>query len=183
MLERVSHNYDKFSNFCEKYDFDKIDILKTEFIESYYGIERLLFQYKPHELVSLFKDLEKNDFYKNFEKSHFLANRAHHNPNIANRSGYTVLDTVLRFIAEDKFIEADFFMQKFPEFIQQNFTHYCYREKPNNDLLGGLQQCVDSIVKTSKERHHNYTIEPRELSHYLMYLKINLKLLKNILRL
>jgi hypothetical protein len=177
-VEMAQSNYDNFSKFCDKYQFNKIDILKTDFIDSYYGIDRLIFKYQGNDFIRLFNDLQNHDSNKLLENTHFLADRSKHNPNLKTRSGYSALDVVLRLIAEDKVEEADFLLQKFPDYIQQNFSYYSYKEKPVFDLVEGIGECVTSIVKLANERTHRYNLEPRELGNYSRVFEEKFKVFK-----
>lgn len=174
--ELILNDYSKFSQFCKKYDFDKIDILKNEFIESHFGIDELIFKYDKNQFFTLFKDLESNDFFKLFEKTQFLANDSKYNSEIKNRSAYTVIEVVLKFIAQTKNEEAQFLIDNFPDYIQQNFNKYCYKHIPSTNILDGLQQCVEAISEDAKKRVTN-----NKLSIYADCLPAKFNAFKNYL--
>ncbi len=147
----IAEDYGKFVEFCKDHQINHFNILKKEYVESYYGFKYFLNSINDKKALDLFKDLEEEPSF--FDGSCFFSP----NDKKINRNQPNVFQIAVICLSQEKHKSFSYLYKKYSQEIEQCMEFYSIgsnQEKLSSTNSQDWIKCIEVMTNNTKHSYH-----------------------------
>lgn len=150
----ITEDYGKFVQFCKKHKINHFNILKKEYVESYYGFKYFLNSIDDKKTIALFKDIEQEPSF--FDGSCFFS--ANHEK--INRNQPNVFQIAVICLSQEKHKSFSYLYKKYSQEIEKCMAFYSIGNNQEKLSSTNSKDWIKAIELMTENTKHTYHKEP-----------------------
>lgn len=175
----IYNDYSHFKSICNKLNIDFINVLKIEFVTSFYGCKYLVKYTNDASIVNLFQDVKDvPDF---FVGGGFFSNR-HEKSKNEQKFQINIFETLISLLTEGKNNSFCYLIQNYPTQVAHCMDAYFYEEEKVNILdAKNWEKVLNNMEKVSNRYNSGEFFSDYEISNFKEKINNNFKVIDTIL--